>query len=92
MINILVLTFLFSLCIPFILLYIFEVLYTDQIYLYSTAIEAIIFAFSFNIFTFILEEKEKFYIQDFTDKRTSSIFRSQFHGPYQRNVVTDEVN
>jgi hypothetical protein len=92
LIKISVVAYLFAISVPYGMLYIMEQLYSSQITLYTSLIEAIIFAISFSMYTLFVEELEHHFILAYSDNRESRVFSNTFVGPYIRNILTDELN
>jgi hypothetical protein len=92
MIKISVVTYLFAISVPYLLIFILEALYSGTFLLAAALIKTSIFAISFAMYTLFIEEMEEHFVRAFSDNRPSKVFSNNFSGPYIRNILTDEVN
>lgn len=69
MIKISVVAYLFAISVPYLLIFILEILYSGTFLLVSALIKTSIFAISFSMYTLFVEELEKHFVKQFSDNR-----------------------
>ena len=75
MIKITVVTYLFSISVPFLLLFIFEELYKNSSFsVAANLIEAAVYAISFSLFSLMIEEMEDHFVKSYSDNKESRVF------------------
>lgn len=87
-----ILSYLLTILIPYLFLEIIEKTFSEESYIITTPIEALIFTISYSILISEWQVMEGEFVKNYCDPVESKVFLSKFRGAYKRNVVTDEVN
>ena len=86
-----VIRFFSVIAIPFLFIYIFELLLPD-IRVGTINVSAFFYAAAFSVYMKLWEQKEREYIENYSDAIETKIFLSKHRGAYIRNMLTDEEN
>lgn len=78
-----------SIIIPYVIFFVLEQVFAESVWLYTSTLEAVLYAVSYSAFMFYWESAEEEFIKNYCDAVESKVFLSKFRGPYMRNILSD---